>query len=271
MSSVSRIRGGLVNAQREVSRRANAANLPNAIHRPDEEAPDIHSRKETSITYEGASINAISHIESDSRIAGDDIIGECSSPSVTTQDHLETTEKTTLNFGATSSNAEDMNGAQEPPAQSSADGAQSTTQRLSKAARENPMLAAATVVTGAGVAVIAAPALITAPIMGIAGMVGFTPAGVAGASIASALQASIGNVAAGSIFATIQSAAAGGYGVAALAGTAQAVGGAVAGAGSIGTAWTWLRGKAKEDIQEGESSKVEPTDAEPSKAKPPQQ
>lgn len=42
------------------------------------------------------------------------------------------------------------------------------------------MLAAATVVTGAGVAVIAAPALITAPIMGIAGMVGFTPAGVAG-------------------------------------------------------------------------------------------
>lgn len=42
------------------------------------------------------------------------------------------------------------------------------------------MLAAATVVTGAGVAVIAAPALITTPIMGIAGMVGFTPAGVAG-------------------------------------------------------------------------------------------
>lgn len=42
------------------------------------------------------------------------------------------------------------------------------------------MLAAATVVTGAGVAVIAAPVLITAPIMGIAGMVGFTPAGVAG-------------------------------------------------------------------------------------------
>lgn len=42
------------------------------------------------------------------------------------------------------------------------------------------MLAAATVVTGAGVAVVAAPALIIAPIMGIAGMVGFTPAGVAG-------------------------------------------------------------------------------------------
>lgn len=42
------------------------------------------------------------------------------------------------------------------------------------------MLAAATVVTGAGVAVVAAPALIIAPIMGIAGMVGFTPAGIAG-------------------------------------------------------------------------------------------
>ncbi|KAM0523974.1 hypothetical protein ACHAPE_001227 [Trichoderma viride] len=272
MSSISRIRGGLVNAQREVSRRANAASLPNAIHRPDEEASAIHPRSETSITNsEDASINAINHVESDSRIAGDDIIGECSSPSVTTQEHLETSEKTTIYFEAASSNAGDMNGAQEPPAQGSADWTQSAAQRLSKAARENPMLAAATVVTGAGVAVIAAPALITAPIMGIAGMVGFTPAGVAGASIASALQASIGNVAAGSIFATIQSAAAGGYGVAALAGTAQAVGGAVAGAGSIGTAWTWLRGKPKADSPTGESSKVEPPDAEPSEAESPKQ
>lgn len=40
------------------------------------------------------------------------------------------------------------------------------------------MLAAATVVTGAGVAVVAVPALITAPIMGIAGMAGFTQAGM---------------------------------------------------------------------------------------------
>ncbi|KAK1255314.1 hypothetical protein MKX08_009309 [Trichoderma sp. CBMAI-0020] len=196
MSSISRMRGGLVNAQREASRHANA------IHRPGEEARGIHPRSETSITCpKDASIQAAS------------------------------------------SNIDNMNGAQEPAAQGSADGAESMAQRLFKAAQENPMLAAATVVTGAGVAVIAAPALITAPIMGVAGMVGFTPAGVAGASLASALQASIGNVAAGSLFATMQSAAAGGYGVAALAGTAQAIGGAVAGAGSIGTAWTWLRGK----------------------------
>jgi hypothetical protein len=45
------------------------------------------------------------------------------------------------------------------------------------------MLAAATIVTGAGVAVVAAPALITAPIMGIAGMAGFTSTGIAGGMI----------------------------------------------------------------------------------------
>ncbi|KAM0453467.1 hypothetical protein ACHAO4_005060 [Trichoderma viride] len=260
MSSISRIRGGLVNAQREVSKRVNAVSLPNAIHRPDEEARDIHSRNETSITCpEDAFVKATSPVESDISIGGDDIIGECSSHSAATQDRPETSANTTTNFEAASSTVEDMNEAQEPSAQSPADGAQSTAQRLGKAARENPMLAAAAVVTGAGVAVVAAPALIIAPIMGIAGMVGFTPAGVAGASIASALQASIGNVAAGSLFATIQSAAAGGYGVAALTGTAQAVGGAVAGAGSIGTAWTWLRGKPKEDSLKGESSKAEPS------------
>ncbi|KAL7901630.1 hypothetical protein HDV64DRAFT_241580 [Trichoderma sp. TUCIM 5745] len=269
MSSISRIRGGLVNAQREVSRPANAASLPDAIHRLNEEAKearDIHPRNETSITSpEDAYIKATNNLESDSNIAGVDIIGECSSPSVATQDHPDTSA-TASNFEAASSSAEDINGMQEPSAKSSADGAQSTAQRLGQVARENPMLAAATIVTGAGVAVVAAPALITAPIMGIAGMVGFTPAGVAGASIASALQATIGNVAAGSLFATIQSAAAGGYGVAALTGTAQAIGGTVAGAGSIGTAWTWLRGKPREDSLKGESSNVESPDAEPSKA-----
>lgn len=196
MSSISRIRGGLVNAQREVSRHANATSLPNAVQRSHDEVYNSHSPSETLITCpEDAYIKATNYVESDSSIAGDDIIGECSSPSVATQDHPETS--------ATTSNFEDMNGVQEPSAQSSADGVQSTAQRVStrsaireflrtflsfntvikqlgKVARENPMLAAATVVTGAGVAVVAAPALITAPIMGIAGMVGFTPAGVAG-------------------------------------------------------------------------------------------
>lgn len=66
-------------------------------------------------------------------------------------------------------------------------------------------------------------------------------------STASAVHASIGNVAAGSLFATLQSAAAGGYGVAALTGAAQTAGGAVAGAGAIGTAVAWLKGKSKKE------------------------
>ncbi|KAL6904991.1 hypothetical protein GGI43DRAFT_398632 [Trichoderma evansii] len=246
MSSISRIRGGLVNGQREVSKHVNAASLPNAIHRPGEEARAIHPRAETSVIIpEAASIKPTDYLESDNVTASDDIIGECSSHPIAIQNHSETSEKPITNSETATSSTENMNGIQEPSAQSSTAGAQSAAQRFSKAARENPMLAAATVVTGAGVAVVAAPALLTAPIIGIAGMVGFTPTGIAGASIASTLQASIGNVAAGSIFATIQSAAAGGYGVAAVTSTAQAVGGAVAGAGGIGTAWTWLRGKPK--------------------------
>lgn len=139
MSSISRIRGGLVNAQREVSKLVNAASLPNAIHRPDEEARDIHHRNETSIKYpEGASLKVTNHVESDNNIPDDDIIGECSSHPVATQDHPETSEKTTTNLEATTSSAEDMKGAQEPSAQSSADGTQSTAQRVSTtyAARE---------------------------------------------------------------------------------------------------------------------------------------
>jgi hypothetical protein len=69
------------------------------------------------------------------------------------------------------------------------------------------------------------------------------------ASIASALQASVGNVAVGSIFATLQSAATGGYGVAVMAGAAQTAGGAVAGAGSLGGIVSYLRGKDKTQPQ----------------------
>lgn len=139
MSSIPRIRGGLVNAQREVSRHANAASLPNAIHRPNEEARDIHPRSETLITCpEDASIEAANHAERDNSITSDDIIGECSSHSSATQDHPETSANTTTNFEAASSNVEDMKEAQESSTQSSADGAQSTAQRVSsrKAIRE---------------------------------------------------------------------------------------------------------------------------------------
>ncbi|KAL7926146.1 bacterial low temperature requirement A domain-containing protein [Trichoderma austrokoningii] len=255
MSSIPRIRA----AQREVSKHVNAASLPNVIHKPGEEARGIHPRNKTSVTsLKDAYINASYDVESDTDIASKDITGECSSPPVTIQEHPETSDKTTTNLETTIPSTEDMDEAQEPSDQSFTDGAQSTAERLRKAAEENPMLAAATIATGAGVAVMAAPVLITAPIMGLAAMAGFTPAGIAGASIASAVQAGIGNVAAGSLFATIQSAAMGGYGVAAMAGSAQAVGGAVAGAGGISTAWTWLKGKPKAESPEAGQSKAEP-------------
>ncbi|ETR98859.1 hypothetical protein M419DRAFT_44019, partial [Trichoderma reesei RUT C-30] len=77
----------------------------------------------------------------------------------------------------------------------------------------------------------AAPGIITGPILGVAHLLGFTSSGVAAASIASGTQAGIGNVAAGSGFAVMQSAAAGGYGVGILTGIVQAVGGVTAAVG----------------------------------------
>ena len=62
-----------------------------------------------------------------------------------------------------------------------------------------------------------------------------------GTSAASA-QATIGNVIAPSLFATLTSAGAGGYGVAAISGAVQWVGGTMA--GLAGVAGTWLRVKA---------------------------
>lgn len=63
------------------------------------------------------------------------------------------------------------------------------------------------------------------------------------ASVAAGVQASVGNVAAGSAFATVQSAAAGGYGLAVLTGIVQATGGAIAAVGGIGGGvLAWLKG-----------------------------
>lgn len=56
-------------------------------------------------------------------------------------------------------------------------------------------------------------------------------------TLAAGAQAGVGNIAAGGIFATIQSAAMGGYGVAAVAGAVQGLGaGVVAVAGGV-SAW----------------------------------
>ncbi|EHK25598.1 uncharacterized protein TRIVIDRAFT_189366 [Trichoderma virens Gv29-8] len=134
------------------------------------------------------------------------------------------------------------------------DGAQLAAQRLGKTAWENPLLTAATVVTGTGLLVVAAPAILTAPAMGLAGAAGFTPAGIAASSAASAMHAGIGNVAVGSIFATLQSAATGGYGVAVLTGAAQTAGGAVAGVGGLGGIVTYLKGKPQPESTDKEKN-----------------
>ncbi|KAK7540785.1 uncharacterized protein J3D65DRAFT_600890 [Phyllosticta citribraziliensis] len=72
--------------------------------------------------------------------------------------------------------------------------------------RENPGQAGMHVVGGV---VFFAPALITGPLLGL---LGFTAVGPAAGSIAAAWQAFIGPVAARGFFATLQSAAMGGYG-----------------------------------------------------------
>ncbi|CAG1972590.1 unnamed protein product [Fusarium graminearum] len=93
--------------------------------------------------------------------------------------------------------------------------------------------AIATIATG--VAIVAVPAIVAGPILGA---LGFGAAGVAAGSTAAGVQSGIGSVAAGSLFATLQSASAGGYGVAIVHGAVQAVG-AVVGARGIGA---WFRG-----------------------------
>ncbi|EHK25589.1 uncharacterized protein TRIVIDRAFT_229678 [Trichoderma virens Gv29-8] len=98
-------------------------------------------------------------------------------------------------------------------------------QQAAKVVKQNSVPIA---VAGAGIFIAAVPGIITGPIMGIAGLMGFTSGGIAAASIASGAQASIGSVAAGSGFAVMQSAAAGGYGLGILTGIVQAVGGITA-------------------------------------------
>ncbi|KAJ5796398.1 uncharacterized protein N7518_004938 [Penicillium psychrosexuale] len=105
-------------------------------------------------------------------------------------------------------------------------------------ALKNPNLAACAVAGAGGVAVVAAPVLVTAPIL--SGL-GFNTAGVAAGSFAAAIQSSIGNVAAGSLFAAGQSAGAGagGLGLVAVNTAAQAAG-VLTSVGSAG--WAWFKG-----------------------------
>nr|CEG05041.1 unnamed protein product [Fusarium clavum] len=93
--------------------------------------------------------------------------------------------------------------------------------------------AVAAMVTGA--AIVLVPAIVASPVLGILGLGG---AGVAAGSAAAGIQSGLGSVTAGSLFATLQSAGAGGYGVVAVHGVVQAAG-AVVGAGGLGA---WFRG-----------------------------
>ncbi|KAK3487959.1 uncharacterized protein B0T23DRAFT_219083 [Neurospora hispaniola] len=94
--------------------------------------------------------------------------------------------------------------------------------------KNNPKAAAALGLTAGGLTVVAAPALLTGPVLSF---MGFGSGGIAGGSFAAAIQGMIGNVVAGSWFATATSAAMGGYGVPVVAAVGQGVGAAAAVAG----------------------------------------
>ncbi|KAL4914028.1 hypothetical protein BDW62DRAFT_191261 [Aspergillus aurantiobrunneus] len=101
-------------------------------------------------------------------------------------------------------------------------------------ANENRLLAATTVVGGA---VALVPGLVVAPALSA---LGFGAGGVQACSVAAGTHSAIGNVAAGSAFATMQSAGAGGAGLAVVNGVAQA-GAATVSFGSAGLAWVKAR------------------------------
>lgn len=114
--------------------------------------------------------------------------------------------------------------------------AQVAAQGTANFAKENPGLVA-------GLFMMVAPGIITAPVTGVARVLGFTSGGIAANSIASGAQSAAGNVAAKGAFATVQSAAAGGYGSGVLAGVVRVAGGAIAGLGGIGRGlMNWLGG-----------------------------
>ncbi|KAL3492258.1 hypothetical protein BJX62DRAFT_236489 [Aspergillus germanicus] len=99
---------------------------------------------------------------------------------------------------------------------------------------QNPVLATSLLIGGAA---IAAPGIVAAPALSIAG---FGAGGVQAGSIAATVHASIGNVAAGSAFATLQSAGAAGAGTAVVNGVVQ--GAAVVGTiGNVGLGWVRAR------------------------------
>ncbi|KAF1949239.1 hypothetical protein CC80DRAFT_510755 [Byssothecium circinans] len=92
---------------------------------------------------------------------------------------------------------------------------------------EHPIQTVAHVATAL---VVAAPGIVAGPLLAVAGFAG---GGIAAGSMAAGVQSTIGAVSAGSTFATLQSAAMGGYGAATVAG---AVAGAAVAADGVNVA-----------------------------------
>ncbi|KAI1821767.1 hypothetical protein F4861DRAFT_517702 [Xylaria intraflava] len=109
-------------------------------------------------------------------------------------------------------------------------------QKAKEWALENPGKTAA---LGAGAVLVAAPMAAAAPVLGA---FGFGANGIVAGSVAAGAQSGIGSVVAPSVFATLQSAAAGGYGVAAVSSAVQGLGGLVA----MSTGAMGFRKKAEE-------------------------
>ncbi|KAI1132401.1 hypothetical protein F5Y10DRAFT_231095 [Nemania abortiva] len=129
-------------------------------------------------------------------------------------------------------------------------------------ATENPGKAVALgVAMGAGAVMVATPMAVATPLLGA---VGFGANGVVAGSVAAGAQSGIGSVVAPSLFATLQSAAAGGYGVPAVAVTVQSLGGVVASSPGVISVFKkiWKQGEEDQD-QEGDHGEMSEDNGEP--------
>ncbi|KAI1879462.1 hypothetical protein JX265_002416 [Neoarthrinium moseri] len=121
---------------------------------------------------------------------------------------------------------------------------------------ENPWRAAACGAAAVGLGAMAAPGVVAAPLLGAAG---FGGQGIVGGSVAAGAQSVIGNVAASSLFATLQSAGMAGYGVA-VVNTVVQVGGACLATASGGL--LYAKSKTEEGVKEEETVEEEKQEEE---------
>lgn len=261
MSFLAQVRDGLASAQLEISKHVNAA----GIHRVLEDA-------QSSVQAGAAGISHLRYLatgyeaqatmkqlgSTDNATAGQD---DCSHVEITMTGEKQDTCKASTAFPGADTMGEKCtcrcscdDGPQsgKTDEEGSHNGFMGGARRLKDAAWENPLMAAGIAAAGAGALVVAAPVVVTAPLMGVAGAAGFTPAGIAASSVAAGIQAGIGSVGAGGLFATVQSAAMGGYGAAVLTGATQAAGVTMAGAGGLAT-FMGSKQKCEQSSEEGPS------------------